>query len=78
MPLGKRDPVRIDGEPHNPFGLLSAAGAVNARDELAQRQKFLPVIGFHRRKYRPGARAPAIRCFPHARLDESGARTTAR
>ena len=26
--------VRIDGEPHNPFGFSSAAGVVNARDEF--------------------------------------------
>ena len=40
----KLNPARIDGEPHNPFGFLSAAGVVNARHEFAKRQCLLLVI----------------------------------
>jgi hypothetical protein len=43
----KLNPVRLDGEPHNPFGLLSAAGVVNARDKLTKRQYLLLMVGFH-------------------------------
>jgi hypothetical protein len=39
--------MRIDSEPHNPLGFLSAIGVVNAHDELTKRQVSLPVIGFH-------------------------------
>jgi hypothetical protein len=39
--------ARLDGEPHNSFGLFSAAGVVNARNEFPKRQGFLPAIGFH-------------------------------
>jgi hypothetical protein len=45
----KLNEARLDGEPHNPPGLLSAAGVVNARNELPKRQGFLPAIGFHGR-----------------------------
>lgn len=75
IPLGKRDQVHIDGRPHIPIGSAFTPGAVRRVDEPAQRQEFLPVIGFHSRKYRPEDRAPAIRCFPHAGLDEAGAQT---
>jgi hypothetical protein len=43
----KLNQVYIDGELHNPFGVLSAAGVVNGHDELTKRQVFLPAIGFH-------------------------------
>lgn len=43
----KLNPVRLDGEPHNPFGLLSAAGVVHPRDELTKRQGLPLLIGFH-------------------------------
>jgi hypothetical protein len=43
----KLNQVRINGEPHNPFGLVFAAGVVNARDELTKRQCLLLLIGFH-------------------------------
>jgi hypothetical protein len=46
----KLNQVRLDGEPHNSFGFLSAASVVNGHDELTQRQDFLPAIGFHGRK----------------------------
>jgi len=34
----KLNQVRIDGEPHNPFGLLFAVGGVNDRDQITKRQ----------------------------------------
>jgi hypothetical protein len=43
----KLNQVRIDGEPHNPFGLLFAVGGVNARDELTKLQWLLLVIDHH-------------------------------
>jgi len=55
----------IDGEPHNPFGFLSAAGVVNGHDELTKRQVSLPAIGFHGLKCKPGSRADAMGCLPH-------------
>jgi hypothetical protein len=86
IPLGKRktlwslkrDEVCVDSRPHKPTGPAFTPSIVHCVDELAKRQEFLPVIGFHSLKYRPGDRAPAIRCFPHAGLDEAGARTIAR
>jgi len=60
--------VRIDGEPHNPPGFLSAAGVVNGHDELTKRQATLPAIGFHGPKYKPGNRAGAMGCSPHMRF----------
>jgi hypothetical protein len=64
----KFNQARLDGEPHNPFGLLSAKGVVSARDEFPKRQGFLPAIGFHCLKYRPGNRAGAMGCSPHVRF----------
>jgi hypothetical protein len=61
----KVNQVRRGGEPHHPFGFLFAAGAVNARDEPAKLQDFLPAIRFHALKYKPGNRADAMGCFPH-------------
>ena len=58
----------IDGEPHNPFGFLSAAGVVNGHDELTKRQVFLPAIGFHGLKCKSGNRADAMGCLPHMRF----------
>ncbi len=43
----KLNQVRLEGEPHNPAGLVFVVGVVNARDELAQRQRLLLVIGLH-------------------------------
>jgi hypothetical protein len=43
----KLNQVRIDGEPHNPFGFLSAAGGVNGRDQITKRQWLLLVIDLH-------------------------------
>ena len=43
----KLDPVRLEGESHDSFGLVSAAGVVNARDELAERQCFFPLRCLH-------------------------------
>ncbi len=43
----KLNQVRIDGEPHNPFGLLFAVGGVNGRDEITKRQRLLLVIDLH-------------------------------
>jgi hypothetical protein len=39
-------------------------------DELAERRGLLPPIHFHDLKYRPAGRGTAIRCSPHAELDE--------
>lgn len=86
IPLGKHeallssklDLVCVDGEPHKSTGPAFTPGVVRSGDELAKRQWFLPAIHFHNLKYRPGDRATAIRCFPHAGFDESSIRTTAR
>jgi hypothetical protein len=43
----KFNQVRLDGEPHNPSGLVFAVGVVNARDELTRRQRLLLVIDLH-------------------------------
>jgi hypothetical protein len=43
----KLNQVRLDGEPHNPSGLVFAVGVVNARDELTKRQWLLLVIDLH-------------------------------
>jgi hypothetical protein len=43
----KFNQVRLEGEPHNPSGLVFAVGVVNARDELTQRQRLLLVIDLH-------------------------------
>ena len=43
----KLNQVRLEGEPHNPSGLILVAGVVNARDELAKCQHLLLVIDFH-------------------------------
>jgi hypothetical protein len=40
----KLNQARINGEPHNSFGFLSAAGVVNACDEFTKRQCLLLVI----------------------------------
>ena len=37
----------LDGEPHNPSGLVFAVGVVNVCDELPQRQRLLLVIDLH-------------------------------
>ena len=39
--------MRIDGEPHNLFGISAAADVVNVRDELSKCQRLLPVPGLH-------------------------------
>ncbi len=83
--LLRPDQVRIDGGPHKPAAPALIPGVVHRIDELVQRQEFLPAIGFHSRKYRPGDIAPAIRCSTHAEFNEpvadyrtmtSGGRTT--
>ena len=43
----KLNQARLDGEPHNPSGLVFAVGVVNARDELTKRQGLLLVIDLH-------------------------------
>ena len=43
----KFNQVRLDGEPHNPSGLVFVVGVVNTRDELPQRQRLLLVIDLH-------------------------------
>jgi hypothetical protein len=48
-------------------------GGVRSSDEPAKCQWLPPAIGFHSLKNRPAEGAPAIRCFPHAGLDVSGA-----
>ena len=70
--------VCVDGGPHKPTGPAFIPGIVRSGDELAKRQGLLRAICFHNLKYRPGERATAIRCSPHAGLYESGARITAR
>ena len=86
IPLGKHetlwtpklDQLSIDGKPHKSTGPASTPGVVRRGDELAKCQGLLPAIRFHRLKYRPGDRAPAMGCFPHAGLDESGTRIASR
>jgi hypothetical protein len=51
----KLDKVCVDGEPHNPFGPAFAPGVVRRDNELTKRQGFLPAIGLHGLKYRPGS-----------------------
>ena len=72
--FSKLDLVCVDGGPHKPTGPAFIPGIVRSSDELAECQRFFPAIRFHNVKYRPGERAPAIRCFTHAGHDESGAR----
>jgi len=43
----KLNQVRLDGEPHNPSGLVFAVGVVNTHDELTKRQRLLLVIDLH-------------------------------
>ena len=43
----KFNQVCLEGEPHNPSGLVFVVGVVNARDELTQRQRLLLVIDLH-------------------------------
>ena len=43
----KLNQVRLDGEPHNPSGLVFAMGVVNTRDELTKRQRLLLMIDLH-------------------------------
>jgi hypothetical protein len=49
----RRNRARIDSEPHNSFGFLSAVGVVNGHDELTKRQAPLPAICFHGLKFKP-------------------------
>jgi len=74
----KLDQVCIDGEPHKSTGPAFAPGVMRSGNELAKSQGLLPVISFHDLNYRPGDRVAAIRCSPHAVLDEFRLRTTAR
>jgi hypothetical protein len=67
--------ARIDGEPHNSFTFLSAAGVVNSHDELTKRQASFPAIGFHGPKYKPGNHAGDMGCLPHAGFDKNPAPT---
>jgi len=43
----KLNQARLDGEPHNPSGLVFAVGVVNTHDELTKRQRLLLVIDLH-------------------------------
>ena len=61
----KPDQMRIDGKPHKSTGPACTPGIVRGGDELAKRQGFLPAIRFHRLKYRPDGRAPAMGYLPH-------------
>ena len=74
----KLDQVRIDVKPRKSTDPASTPGVVRGGNELAKRQWFLPAIRFHRLEYRPGGRTPAMGCSPHAVIDETGARITAR
>jgi hypothetical protein len=79
IPSGKHEAVLspklnlmcVDGEPHKSTGPVFTPGVVRRGDELAKRPWFLPAIRFHNLKDKPAERASAIRCFPHAGLDES-------
>jgi hypothetical protein len=64
----KLNQVRLVGESHNPSGFAFAADVVNARDEFTKRQGFLPAIGFHGLKCKPGNRAGAMGCSPYVRF----------
>jgi hypothetical protein len=63
----KLNQVRIDGEPHNPFGLLFAVGGVNGRDEITKRQRLLLVIDLHGMRI-GGNRAGAVGLYPISRV----------
>jgi len=79
IPFGKHeavlspelDQVCVDGEPYKSAGPSFTPGVVRSGYELAKRQGLLPAICFHNLKYRPAERVTAIRCSPHAGLDES-------
>jgi hypothetical protein len=64
----KLNQVNLDGKPQNPSGLAFAADAVNARDPFTKGQGFLPAIGFHGLKCKPGNHAGAMGCSPHLRF----------
>ncbi|MGB7746872.1 MAG: hypothetical protein WBN75_06245 [Verrucomicrobiia bacterium] len=61
----------IDGEPHNSFGFLSAAGVVNSHDDFTKRQVSFPAIGFHGIIVNGKPRGRYGVFTPYARLDES-------
>jgi hypothetical protein len=61
----KLNPMRLDGEPHNPSGLRFAPDIVNTRDEFTKRQGPLPAILLHALKCKPGNHADAMGCSPH-------------
>jgi hypothetical protein len=69
--FSKFDLVCVDGGPHKPTGPAFIPGIVRGGDEPAKRQGLLLAIHFHNLKYRPAERTTAIRCSPHAGLDES-------
>jgi hypothetical protein len=74
----KLDQVRIDVKPYKSTGPVSTPSVMRSGDELAKCQWLLPAIRFHRLKYRPRDRATAMGYSPHAVIDETGARITAR
>jgi hypothetical protein len=86
IPLGENEallPAKlrrlcVDGKPHKSIGTTFTPGVVRSGDEPAKRQGLLTPIRSHNPNDRPAEHAPAIRCFPHAVMDESGARIIAR
>ena len=64
----KLNQARLDGEPHHRAGLALAADVVNACDEFTKGEGFLPAIDSHGLKCKPGNRADAMGCSPHARF----------
>jgi hypothetical protein len=60
----KLNQARLDGEPHKRFGFALASQVVNACDEFAKREGFLPAMNIHGLKCKPGNRAEAMGCNP--------------
>ena len=64
----KLHPACLDGEPQNSSGLALTVGVASGRNELTERQGFLPAIGFHVLKYELVNRTGAKGCSPHQRF----------
>ena len=64
----KLDQMRLDGEPHNPFGVAMAAAVIDARDKFAECHGIFPAIAFHGLKCKLKNLADAMGCSPHLRL----------
>jgi hypothetical protein len=73
VPLGKHEALLspklnqmcVDGEPYKSAAPAFTPDVVRSGDELAKRHGILAAIRFHRLKYRPNDRAPAMGYSPH-------------